>query len=90
MVCSSTNWGGNFYLNIGCGLNLDNARPTISVNQLLEETTRHGLHRISREEYLARTFNNLENMLDKFSSGRGQHVIQVFQLLIDLFNIQGY
>ena len=86
VVVNSTICGSNFILNIGCGLNLNNSRPTISVNQLLEESTRMqgGQQKIiSREEYIARTFNNLEGMLDKFSSGLGHEVIQVFSFIIN-------
>lgn len=52
---------------IGAGLNLDNDLPTISVNTIL---TNDGLERLSREKYLARVFNVLEDILKKCEDGR--------------------
>merc|ERR1711915_1064384 len=61
--------------NVGCGLNLDNAAPTLSVNQVLNGI---GSTRISREEYLAETFNQMELLLSLFNSGQSEQILQMY------------
>lgn len=46
--------------NVGVGLNLDNEKPCLSLNSI------SNLH-LSREEYLAETFNNLEKILCQYN-----------------------
>ena len=48
-------------LDIGMGLNLNNAEPTVCLNTLLDQP-------VTREEYLAWTFNSLERFLDAIKS----------------------
>ncbi len=58
------------------GVNLDNEFPTKSINQLI--TLRNKLNPnqpelmpISREQFLARTFNNLESFIKRAESPEG-------------------
>jgi len=81
VVVNSSMSANNFIINIGCGLNLDNALPTISVNQLIdnqEPPSSRVSTKISREEYLASVLNNLEILLDKFIHGQSCDVIQAY------------
>ena len=52
---------------IGAGVNLDNDQPTVSINQILREA---GKTVLKKEEYLARVFNTIEDILVKCSSGQ--------------------
>ena len=69
-------------LNVGCGLNLDNEEPTLSVNQLL---ARLEAAPASREDYLAHTFNALDNLISLFNAGKEDHVFQ--ENIIYIYNI---
>ena len=52
-------------ITIGCGLNLDNDLPTVSLNSLLPESVKN---KITREEYLSSFFNIFEKMYTVFDS----------------------
>eukprot|EP00088_Acartia_fossae_P030779 TRINITY_DN31776_c0_g1_i1.p1 TRINITY_DN31776_c0_g1~~TRINITY_DN31776_c0_g1_i1.p1 ORF type:complete len:507 (+),score=78.12 TRINITY_DN31776_c0_g1_i1:46-1566(+) len=75
VVVNSSMFSSNLIINIGCGLNLSNQKPTLSVNQLRREA---GLSEVSREQYLAATLNYLEDFLRRFDDGRAQEVIQEY------------
>ena len=79
IVNSSFN-GRSIVANIGCGLNLDNSAPTMSINQILEKyyTDNSGdcdsSVRLSREEYLANMFNSLEWLISRYNEGLEEEV----------------
>ena len=64
--------------NIGLGFNLDNSKPTLSFNDLL---TREGLQKLSREEYFARVFNQLEAFMDLLDQGKIEEILQIYHKL---------
>ena len=58
------------------GLDLNNEHPTMCVNQMISDRNRLNpgkpeLGRISRERYLARTFNNLEYFIGRVETAEG-------------------
>lgn len=53
---------GNF---VGVGLNLDNEKPTTSLNAVLRGITSVS-HQLQREEILASFFNNFDHLFEKF------------------------
>ena len=55
-------------LDVGMGLNLSNAEPTVCLNSLLGDD-----QVITREEYLAWTFNSLEKLLDSAILSSSDH-----------------
>ena len=55
-------------LDVGMGLNLSNAEPTVCLNSLLGDD-----QVITREEYLAWTFNSLERLLDSAILSSSNH-----------------
>ncbi len=60
----------------GMGLDLNNEHPTMCVNQMISDRNRLNpgkpeLGRISREQYLARTFNNLEYFIGRVETAEG-------------------
>ena len=65
-------------LNVGCGLNLSNEEPTLSVNQLV---TGLGAPSVSREEYLAHLFNALHSLITSFNAGQKQHVFEEIMIM---------
>lgn len=67
--------GSELMLNLGCGLNLDNLRPTVSVNQLLVGL---GAAPVSRELYLAQIFNTLESLIEQFNRGEEQNIFKMY------------
>ena len=54
--------------NIGLGFNLDNAKPTLSLNALLENENER---KLSRESYFARLFNTIEKYLQLLETPQG-------------------
>lgn len=56
---------------LGCGLNLDNALPTRSLNQLLGEA---GLPDLAREILTAEIFNTLEQLIQLCETGQEDKV----------------
>ena len=62
--------------NIGLGFNLDNAKPTLSLNQLLANEIER---KLSRESFLARLFNTIEKYLDLLETDQGLvHLLDLY------------
>lgn len=53
------------YLLSGFGVNVENTEPTLSVNQILKM---FNLQSVTVEEILAKTFNNLEILIELYNS----------------------
>jgi len=75
VIVNSSFIGSELMLNLGCGLNLDNLRPTVSVNQLLVGL---GAAPVSRELYLAQIFNTLESLIEQFNRGEEQNIFKMY------------
>lgn len=60
--------GRRALVNVGCGLNLDNGRPTVSLNDVLVGCRRQ---RTRIEPFLARILNRLEQLLDLLAERDG-------------------
>jgi biotin--protein ligase len=66
---------------IGCGVNLSNAKPTMSLNELIEmqrSFTKLKSAPLTLEHYLAVVFNQLELLTDLISAGKIQQVIDLY------------
>lgn len=63
VIVNSSVLRSSMVLNIGCGVNLANSEPTLSVNQLLRELNSPP---VSREQFLAQVFNTLERIIEEF------------------------
>ena len=62
--------------NVGLGFNLDNAQPTLSLNQLLENENER---KMSRETFLSRLFNTIEKYLDLLETDQGLvHLLDLY------------
>jgi len=75
VIVNSSFIGSELMLNLGCGLNLDNLRPTVSVNQLLVGL---GAAPVSRELYLAQIFDTLEFLIEQFNRGEEQNIFKMY------------
>ncbi len=60
---------------IGAGTNLNNQHPTVSINQILQET---GIEVLGHEVFLARTLNSLELLMEKCSRGQFSEVESLY------------
>jgi len=66
VLVNSTYLGGTFHLVVGCGVNVNNSEPTDCINDVISRyNARTGatLNLIRKEEMLARTMANFENLL---------------------------
>ena len=68
--------GSQVIASIGCGVNLNNQRPTRSLNELISQF--EGTRPISLEHFLATVFNQLEELIDLVSSGHLNQVIETY------------
>jgi biotin---protein ligase len=75
ILATTTLLGSRVLLNLGCGLNLDNARPTVGLNDTLE---RCGSPRLTLEHYVALVFNQLENLLHLLAEGRLEQILELY------------
>ncbi|XP_023345768.1 biotin--protein ligase [Eurytemora carolleeae] len=73
VIANSSFLGSTIIVNIGCGVNLNNLEPTISVNNILSGL---GSAPISREAYLSVLFNTLENLIDLYNQGNQDILFQ--------------
>ncbi|KAH0455671.1 hypothetical protein IEQ34_015703 [Dendrobium chrysotoxum] len=77
ILCTSTYSSNKFNVSAGVGLNLDNDKPTTSLNAALQEITAVS-HQLGREDILAAFFNNFEKLFEVF-------LHQGFQVLEELY-----
>ncbi len=77
VVAFSSVFRDTMTFNVGLGFNLDNEKPTRSLNRILVE---NGHDKLSREEFFARVFNELEKLMEKLESGDGglQEVLDLY------------
>ena len=68
VVVLSSIFKDEMIFNIGLGFNLDNSKPTLCVNNLLEE---NHTPKITREEFFAEFFNCLESFFDMLQTDEG-------------------
>ena len=61
---------------IGCGVNLNNQRPTLCLNDLIRQVGNSCP--LSLEHFLAAVFNQLENLVDLLSSGQLNQVLALY------------
>lgn len=62
---------------IGCGVNLNNQRPTLCLNELIRQVGGE-TRPLSLEHFLASVFNQLESLVDFISSGRLNQVLVLY------------
>ncbi|KAK9874227.1 hypothetical protein WA026_002579 [Henosepilachna vigintioctopunctata] len=68
-------------LNIGCGINLSNTEPTISLNDYIEQynkTMNTDLQKLSHEKYFALVFNEIEDLYDIVQNDNLDHFYDLY------------
>nr|XP_019533306.2 biotin--protein ligase isoform X1 [Aedes albopictus] len=81
LIINSQLCGAEAIVNVGCGVNLSNSKPTMCINDLIEEYNRlehTNLPPLGYEETLAQIFNEIENL---FLTVQEKHDLQ------DLYNL---
>uniref|UniRef100_A0A1I8QBH0 BPL/LPL catalytic domain-containing protein n=1 Tax=Stomoxys calcitrans TaxID=35570 RepID=A0A1I8QBH0_STOCA len=71
MVRTTLN-GTNAIVNIGCGINLDNSKPTICVNDMIREynhANQKNLPLLKYEQFIAMMFNEIEQLVELIQNG---------------------
>ncbi|XP_069968909.1 uncharacterized protein Hcs isoform X2 [Bactrocera oleae] len=72
LIVKTTMFGSKIIANIGCGINLDNEKPTTCINSMIgkyNQTNRTNISILKYEEFIALTFNEIEIILEKVKSG---------------------
>ncbi|XP_073839153.1 holocarboxylase synthetase-like protein isoform X2 [Musca autumnalis] len=81
LVVKTTLIGTNAIVNIGCGINLDNGKPTICINDMIREynhTNQKQLPPLKYEEFLAMIFNEIERLLELVQQGDFDKFYQIY------------
>lgn len=58
--------------NIGCGINLDNEKPTICINDMIREynhANQKKLPLLKYEQFIAMVFNEIEHLIEMVQQG---------------------
>ncbi|KAJ8982609.1 hypothetical protein NQ317_005081 [Molorchus minor] len=81
LLANSTVDGDLIVLNVGCGINLDNPNPTLSINDLIRNTNLEkdtSIKTIGYETYFAAVFNEIEALLREVQSGNMDHIYDLY------------
>ncbi|GJS49066.1 biotin--protein ligase 2-like protein isoform X1 [Tanacetum coccineum] len=74
ILCTSTYKSKKFNVSAGVGLNVDNDKPTTSLNLVLQKLTSD--YRLQREDITSAFFNKFEHLFDiLINQGNGQRII---------------
>lgn len=76
MLVTTSITGCHVTATIGCGINLNNTKPTLSINQVIQDSG--GSKPLSLEHFLASIFNKLEELSRLIYSGRLIHVLDMY------------
>ncbi|XP_020799588.1 biotin--protein ligase isoform X4 [Drosophila serrata] len=73
LVINTTLQGSQAIVNIGSGINLNNSKPTVCINDLIREhnalTQKNKLPELKYEIFIARIFNEIERLLGEVQNG---------------------
>uniref|UniRef100_H3CT43 Holocarboxylase synthetase n=1 Tax=Tetraodon nigroviridis TaxID=99883 RepID=H3CT43_TETNG len=81
ILVTSTLMGSTFHLLIGCGFNVSNSNPTVSINDLIQRhNLEHGgsLPPLRCEQLIARTLGCLEALIADFQRGGADAVLPAY------------
>ncbi|XP_029405948.2 uncharacterized protein LOC105225980 isoform X1 [Bactrocera dorsalis] len=81
LIVKTTIFGSKIIANIGCGINLDNEKPTTCINSIIvkyNQTNRTNIPILKYEEFIALTFNEIENILEKVKSGDFDYFYELY------------
>lgn len=81
LIVKTTMIGSKVIANIGCGINLDNEKPTTCINSMISEynmINRTNIPILKYEEFIALTFNEIERILEKVKSGDFDYFYELY------------
>lgn len=81
LIVKTTIMGANGIVNIGCGINLDNGKPTICINDMIREynhTNQKQLPLLKYEQFLALMFNEIENLVELVQQGNFEKFYKLY------------
>lgn len=81
LIVKTTLLGSKIVANIGCGINLDNEKPTTCINTMIgqyNKTNRTNIPTLKYEEFIALTFNEIESILEKVKSGDFDYFYELY------------
>ncbi|XP_046402996.1 biotin--protein ligase isoform X2 [Ischnura elegans] len=88
VIVNSTSTKNSLVCNVGCGLNISNSVPTVCVNDLIKNQNKSkgivankdgkGVAPLTVEKVLARTFNQLEKLIDAVQSDKVDKVMKLY------------
>ncbi|XP_017467645.1 PREDICTED: uncharacterized protein LOC108360017 isoform X2 [Rhagoletis zephyria] len=93
LIVKTTIFGSKIIVNLGCGMNLDNEKPTTCINSMIREnntTKRTNMPLIKYEQFVAMTFNEIERLLEVVQSGDFEYFYELYytQWLHDLQKVK--
>ncbi|XP_075145553.1 holocarboxylase synthetase-like protein isoform X2 [Haematobia irritans] len=81
LVIKTTIMGTNALVNIGCGINLDNSKPTICINDMIREynhSNQKSLPLLKYEQYIALMFNEIEYLVELVQGGDFEKFYKIY------------
>ncbi|XP_020713946.1 biotin--protein ligase isoform X1 [Ceratitis capitata] len=81
LIVKTTLAGSKVMANIGCGINLNNEKPTTCINSMIGDyntTSRKNLPLLKYEEFIALTFNEIERLLEIVKSGDFDYFYELY------------
>jgi len=71
VLVNSMMMGDSFHFTLGAGLNVANSKPTVCINDMLDDSKQN---KLDVETVIARTLNNFEDLVDCFQNGGREEV----------------
>lgn len=84
LVVKTTLFGTNAIVNIGCGINLDNAKPTTCINDMIRDynnSNQKNLPSLKYEQFLALMFNEIERLIELVQKGEFESFYKLYHEL---------
>ncbi|XP_037948879.1 biotin--protein ligase isoform X2 [Teleopsis dalmanni] len=84
LIIKTTIFGSNAVVNVGCGINLNNSKPTICINDLINEFNRENhknLPHLRYETFIALIFNEIEKIIEDVQSGHFKDFYELYYRL---------
>ncbi|KAH8407265.1 hypothetical protein KR222_011794 [Zaprionus bogoriensis] len=82
LVVNTTLLGSQAIVNVGCGINLNNSKPTVCINDMIKDynarTTDAKLPLLKYEKFIALVFNEIEAILAEVQNGNFEHFYALY------------
>lgn len=82
LVVNTTLLGSQAIVNVGCGINLNNSKPTLCINDLINEYNvripNAKLPLLKYEQFIAMIFNEMERILAEVQNGNFENFYSLY------------